>query len=218
MTNKSDSPSPAEKIALWADKLRDLSAAGLEYAANSYDKTRYEIIQDMAIEMLAFATEQPLETLIPLKSTIFSRMSPVVAGSAAVIDKEGHILLMRRSDNHLWSMPAGQMEVGETPAEAVVRETLEETGVRCIPKALVGVYDSRRWDRGMLHHVYKFTFLCEPLEGQNNEPFDPHETLEIGWFPENKLPTDLYEGHYKRIADSYNVRNGKIQAHFDWQK
>ncbi|MFT3895880.1 MAG: NUDIX domain-containing protein [Anaerolineales bacterium] len=136
-----------------------------------------------------------------MKSTIFSRMSPVVAGAAAVIDKAGNILLMRRTDNQLWSMPAGQMEVGETPAEAVVRETWEETGVRCIPKALVGVYDSRRWDRGMLHHVYKFTFLCEPLEGQIPEPFDPHETLETGWFAEADLPADLQEGHRKRIAD-----------------
>ncbi len=217
MTNKTDSASPAERIALWADKLRDLSAAGLEYANNSYDKTRYEAIQNMAIEMLAYATDQPPETLVPLKSTIFSRMSPVVAGAAAVIDKDGKILLMRRTDNGLWSMPAGQMEVGETPAEAVARETLEETGVRCIPKALVGVYDSRRWDRGMLHHVYKFTFWCEPVEDQSVEAFDPHETLEIGWFPENELPADMHEGHRKRIADSYGVRNGTIKAHFDWQ-
>lgn len=215
MNNKLESNSPAEKIALWADKLRDLSATGLEYAKDSYNKTRYEIIQNLAMEMLAFATEQPLEALLALKSTIFSRMSPVVAGAAAVIDKEGNILLMRRSDNHLWAMPAGQMEVGETPAEAVVRETYEETGVRCIPKALVGVYDSRIWDKGAAHHVYKFTFLCKPLDLENNEPFDMHETLEIGWFAENNLPKDLYEGHCKRISDAYRVRNGNFLAYFD---
>jgi ADP-ribose pyrophosphatase YjhB (NUDIX family) len=97
-------------------------------------------------------------------------MSPVVAGVAAVIDTEGNILLMRRSDNQLWAMPGGQMEVGETPAEAVVRETVEETGIRCIPKALVGVYDSRIWDKGIPHHVYKFTFLCEPVSIQTMHP------------------------------------------------
>lgn len=215
MPNNPEELTPAEQIALWADKLRDLSAAGLEYANNSYDKVRYESIQKLSMEMLAYATEQPFETLLPLQSTIFSRMSPVVAGAAAVIDKDGNILLMRRADNHLWSMPAGQMEVGETPAEAVVRETLEETGVRCIPKALVGVYDSRRWDRGILHHVYKFTFWCEPLDGQTNEPFDAHETLEIGWFGENDLPKDVHEGHHKRITDSYNVRKGNLPAYFD---
>jgi ADP-ribose pyrophosphatase YjhB (NUDIX family) len=215
MANKLDEISPAEKIAIWADKLRDLSAAGLEYANNSYDKTRYEAIQNLAMEMLSYATECPMESLLPLKSTIFSRMSPVVAGAAAVIDKDGKILLMRRTDNHLWSMPAGQMEVGETPAQAVVRETFEETGIRCTPMALVGVYDSRRWDKGMLHHVYKFTFLCEPLEAQSAEPFDPHETLEIGWFTENDLPSQLQEGHRKRISDAYKIRSDTIQAYFD---
>jgi ADP-ribose pyrophosphatase YjhB (NUDIX family) len=218
MTNLPRQTLPAEQIAFWADKLRDLSATGLEYSNNDYDKNRYEIIQEMAIEMSAFATAKPIETLLPLKSTFFSRMSPVVAGAAAVIDKEGKILLMRRSDNHLWAMPAGQMEVGETPADAVVRETFEETGIRCIPKALVGVYDSRIWDKGVAHHVYKFTFLCEPQDEQNNGPFDTHETLEIGWFAENNLPDNLYEGHYKRISDSYKVRSGDVQAHFDWQK
>jgi ADP-ribose pyrophosphatase YjhB (NUDIX family) len=217
MTQSLQALSPAEQIAFWAHKLRDLSAAGLEYSNNAYDKKRYETIQDLAIEMLAFATEQPFESLVPLKSTIFSRMSPIVAGAAAVINKEGKILLMRRADNSLWGMPAGQMEVGESPAEAVVRETYEETGIHCVPKALVGVYDSRRWDKGILHHVYKFTFLCEPREEQSFEPFDPLETLEIGWFAHNHLPNDLYKGHDKRIADAYEVRNGNVQAYFDWQ-
>ena len=70
---------PAEQIALWADKLRDLSAAGLEYSNNSYDTTRYEVIQSLAMEMLAYSLGQSLEVLEPLRSTIFSRMSPVVA-------------------------------------------------------------------------------------------------------------------------------------------
>jgi ADP-ribose pyrophosphatase YjhB (NUDIX family) len=217
MTKLLQNISPAEQIAFWSDQLRDLSAAGLEYANNTYDKKRYETIQNLAIEMLAFATEQPLESLLPLKSTIFSRMSPVVAGAAAVINKEGKILLMRRADNQLWAMPAGQMEVGESPAEAVVRETYEETGIHCVPKALVGIYDSRRWDEGILHHVYKFTFWCEPQEEQSYEPFDPLETLEIGWFAHDDLPNDLYKDHYKRISDAYEVRNGNVQAYFDWQ-
>ena len=218
MTKEPEPMLIAEQIAFWADKLRDLSAVGLEYANNSYDQNRYETIRELAIEMTAHATAQPLETLLPLKSTVFSRPSPVVVGAAAVINHEENILLIRRSDTHLWALPGGQMEVGETPAAAVVRETYEETGFRCIPKALVGVYDSRLWDRGRTQHVYKFTFLCEPIDMHSNDPFDPVETLEIGWFAENDLPHDLYEGHSKRIADSYKVRNGNLLAHFDWQK
>jgi 8-oxo-dGTP pyrophosphatase MutT (NUDIX family) len=40
------------------------------------------------------------------------------------------------------NQPAGHLEVAETLAEAAVRETLEETGYRVTPTALVGIY---RW-------------------------------------------------------------------------
>ena len=207
---------PAEQIFFWADKLRDLSATGLRYVKDDYDQQRYEIIQEMAIEMTAFSMGLSIETLLPLKGSIFSRMAPNVAGAAAVIDENGKILLMRRTDNKRWAMPGGQMEVGEMPAEAVVRETFEETGVRCIPKALVGVYDSRIWSRpSALQHAYLFTFLYDPLAGEEQEVFDEHETLEIGWFAEDEMPEDLLEGHIKRISDSFKAKKGYYQAYFD---
>jgi len=206
MSQTAEVPTTAEQIALWADRLRDLSAAGLHYAVNDYDRKRYAAIQDLALEMLSQASGKPPEALEHLKASILARMSPLVAGAAAVIDDQGKILLMRRTDNSLWAMPAGQLEVGETPAEGVVR---------CVPKALVGVYDSRRWDRGLLQHVYKFTFLCEPRDGQEPGAIDPHETMEIGWFDEDNLPADLYPGHRQRIADSYRVMRGDFTAHFD---
>lgn len=217
MQFEKDEPiSMAEQIAIWSDRLRDLSATGLTYAANDYDKERYEHLQELAVEMLSLATRQPAAALQPLKTTIFARMSPTTAGSAAVIDKNGKILLMRRTDNHLWAMPAGQMEVGETPAQAVVRETYEETGVRCIPRALSGIYDSRIWVRPRIpQHVYLFTFLCEPVEEKTPESYDRRETLETGWFAQKELPDKMWAGHIQRIADAYKVRNGDTRAYFD---
>jgi ADP-ribose pyrophosphatase YjhB (NUDIX family) len=160
---KNEKPLTAsEQVALWADKLRDLSATGLCYASTIYDRERYETLQTMAMEMMALATTQSLDTLEPLRATFFSRPSPVVVGTAAVIDSEGMLLLMRRTDNGLWGMPGGGIEVGETAAAAAVRETYEETGVRCEPTALIGIYDSRLWDVDRTHHYCKFTFLCSP--------------------------------------------------------
>ena len=43
--------------------------------------------------MLAQATDQPVEALEPLRATIFARSSPLIAGTAAVIDDHGQILL-----------------------------------------------------------------------------------------------------------------------------
>jgi ADP-ribose pyrophosphatase YjhB (NUDIX family) len=208
---------PSEQIALWADMLRDMSASGLQYAPTVYDHDRYERIQNIAMEMLALATGQPLEQIEPLREPIFARPTPLAVGTAAIIDDDGKILLMRRSDNRLWVMPGGSMEVGETPAEGVVREALEETGVRCEPVALVGVYDSRVWDQGVGQHLYKFTFLCKPLGGghAHQTPSHAHETLETGWFYEHALPDDLYQGHVRRIRDSFRAWRGEQRAYFD---
>lgn len=210
----------AQQIALWADKLRDISALGLQFSQNIYDHERYLAIQNMAMDMLALVTAQPRAQMEPLREPIFSRPTPIVAGNGAVINDNGHILLLRRADNHLWTMPRGGMEVGETPAEGVVREVLEETGVRCEPIALVGIYDSRRWDispLGQGQHIYKFTFLCKPLDDGAAHGTASHtvETLDVAWFAEGALPEGLYEGHRPRIRDSFRIWRGAGQAHFD---
>lgn len=206
-----------EQIALWADKLRDIAAAGLIYAPTIYDHERYQAIQSLAIDMLAAATGQERAALEPLRDTVFARMCPVVAGTAAVIDHSGKILLMRRADNRRWVLPGGMLEVGETPAEGVLREVLEETGVACLPVALVGVYDSRRWDSGTAQQIYKFTFLCRPDESRPPvwPPTFAIETLEIGWFAEQSLPDGLYEGHRQRLHDAFRVWRGDMRPYFD---
>nr|MDQ3344522.1 NUDIX domain-containing protein [Actinomycetota bacterium] len=52
--------------------------------------------------------------------------SLVVAVSAVVTNDAGEILLHRRSDNELWSVPGGAMELGESISQAVAREVKEE--------------------------------------------------------------------------------------------
>jgi 8-oxo-dGTP diphosphatase len=65
---------------------------------------------------------------------------PYVAVSAAVF-RDGRILIVRRAQPPavgLYTLPGGVVELGETLAEAVVREVREETGLEIEPLALVG--------------------------------------------------------------------------------
>lgn len=211
--------SPARQIALWADQLRDLSAMGLHFSANPYDRENYETIQRIALEMMALATGAPLAELEPLRATVFSRPTPLAVGDAAIIDDAGRILLIRRADNGLWAMPGGALAVGETPAEGVVREALEETGLRCEPLALVGVHDARLCGTLSAHHLYHFCFLCRPLDGV--EPVTPpshhFETLGNAWFAEDDLPAGLDPGHASRIPEAFRIWRGDRRAYFDGQ-
>ncbi len=56
---------PAEQIALWADKLRDVSAMGLMFAKSIHDETAYRAVQTIALEMLALATGESWEQIEP---------------------------------------------------------------------------------------------------------------------------------------------------------
>lgn len=70
--------------------------------------------------------------------------SLVVAASAVVTDEDGRILLQRRSDNDLWALPGGGMEMTDSLPGTAVRETKEETGLDVEITGLVGTYTDPR--------------------------------------------------------------------------
>ena len=207
---------PEEHIALWADKLRDISAMGLLFSKNIHDETAFREVQTVAMAMLALATGESLEQMEPLRARVFSRPTPLVGGDAAVIDDKGQILLIQRTDNSKWAMPGGALDVGETPAEGVVREVLEETGLHCRVLSLVGVFDSRLCGTQSRHHLYHFVFLCEPLSQELvEEPSHAVEIQDRGWFLEDCLPEDIDPGHASRIPEAFRVWHGDDRVFFD---
>lgn len=87
---------------------------------------------------------------------------------AALLEKDGKFLLVREAkvtkpDIGKWNHPAGWLEVGEDPVEAVKREVLEETGYAFEPTHLLGVYSLVRKDlesaMGSPLHPVKLVFL-----------------------------------------------------------
>ena len=60
---------------------------------------------------------------------------------AVAMDGQGRLLMIKRGHEPgagLWSIPGGRMEPGETDAEALVREMLEETGLTVKVGRLLG--------------------------------------------------------------------------------
>jgi ADP-ribose pyrophosphatase YjhB (NUDIX family) len=66
------------------------------------------------------------------------------SASVLVQDDKSRVLLLRRTDNGLWTIPTGAVKKNETVAQAAVRECREETGLEIQPVGLVGVFSDPR--------------------------------------------------------------------------
>jgi len=88
---------------------------------------------------------------------------------AAIIERDGRFLLVeeRVGGKLVLNQPAGHLEPGESLLEAVVRETLEETGHRFIPDQVVGLYLWQRSGGGT-------TFLRVTFCGSAEDPNGPY--------------------------------------------
>ncbi|HEU0036194.1 MAG TPA: NUDIX domain-containing protein [Kofleriaceae bacterium] len=94
----------------------------------------------------------------------------MLPGVAAVVrDADGRVLLHRRADDGHWSLPAGAIDPGETPATAVVREVHEETGLVVRPERVLGVFGwprlRHRYPNGDLVEYLVVVFRCEIAGG-----------------------------------------------------
>lgn len=70
----------------------------------------------------------------PLKRGLVRAGTPnYTVGAVCALEHEGRVLMLSQPHRGGWSLPGGLLDHGETPAEAVAREVLEETGLRIDP-------------------------------------------------------------------------------------
>src|SRR4051812_26436674 len=115
--------------------------------------------------------------------------SLVPSVNVVVTNDAGDILMIRRSDNDNWAVPGGAIDLGESLPEAAIRETLEETGIRCEITGLVGTYtDSKHvilyTNDGEARQEFSIMLTGRALDG---EPTPSDESREVRWVPRNEV-------------------------------
>lgn len=115
----------------------------------------------------------------------------LLPGVAAVIpDGDGRILLQEKSSGEGWSLPAGGIEPGETPEQAIVREVLEETRLQVRPADILGVFGGRAfryvYPNGDAIEYTVVLYLCDVI-GHSTSTRDP-ETRSLRYFGEPEMP------------------------------
>lgn len=107
--------------------------------------------------------------------------------SAVVFDDNGRILLAQRTDNQIWSIVAGMLDPGEQPADAIVREIYEETGVHAEIERLAGVaLHEITYPNGDLCHFVNTWFRCRAVGGEAR--VNDGEAIAVRWFEADRLP------------------------------
>ena len=195
---------------LIADELRSIADLGLHFAQNDYDNDRYRRVRSLSARLVAAIEERPTSEVLEEYREPVVHATPFVSAEAAVF-REGQILLIKREDNGLWAMPGGATEVGETWAESVERELLEEAGVQGTATKLLGVFDSRLWTSRPKLQVFVSVWWVELCSEQI--PVAGPETTEVGFFSEVALP-DLSPGHKRRVPTAFKLFRGDIPVPF----
>jgi 8-oxo-dGTP pyrophosphatase MutT (NUDIX family) len=97
--------------------------------------------------------------------------------TAIIYGANNEILLVHQRDGNVWSTPGGSIEPDESPVDAVVRETWEETGLVVQPIGLLGVFE------------------CSVVGGQRRNSTD--ETVECRFVSETEF-NDLEVSEWSR--------------------
>ena len=167
------------------DELRTIARNGLNYTTNPYDRERYQRLLDLASDYYGEAVDLPPEDVRQRLAAELGYMTPKVGAEAALFDGQGHILLMLRADNGRWGLPGGWVEPNQSPAQAVVREAREETGLDVRPVQLVDVFTRMPSAEYGPHTVVAVVYLCEIVGGTLQVS---HEGLDIRYWSIEAVP------------------------------
>jgi len=129
--------------------------------------------------------------------------SLVPACGVLAVDDSGRVLLQRRRDTGQWAIPMGKQELGETPSQCAIRETLEETGVRTEITGILGVYSDPghivAYSDGEVRQEWELILLGRPVSGT---PAANDEASDAGWFTPGELSAlDIHPTQWRQLRD-----------------
>jgi ADP-ribose pyrophosphatase YjhB (NUDIX family) len=188
-------PTEAELLR-WSEALAGIARTGLGFTENLYERERFEEVLHVAADMQVVAGLVPGDTqtadvvdawLSSVGSGVGGYVTPKVAVGAVVGDDAGRILLIKRADSGVWLYPTGWADVGYSPAEVVVKEVAEETGIVVDVLGLLAVLDGMQM--GLRLPMYSLVWHCRAVGGELAA--HPLECSDVGWFAEDELPEPL---------------------------
>lgn len=113
----------------------------------------------------------------------------IVAVDGIVENDKNEILLVKNRDNEVYTIPGGQVEIGENLMDALIREIKEETGIDAEVSKLICISSNTCTDQGYNGYgtvptKVMFGFTCKYLSGELSTSLETSETL---WIPKDRV-------------------------------
>jgi len=139
-----------------------------------------------------------------------AKFKPKIEVAALFIEHEGRLLLLHRQENksqgNLWGIPGGKLDKGETPLQAVLRETKEETGYDFSGQAVESlgtVYIEYNESDHFVYHMFRAKLVDDPSAVKIN--FREHKGFT--WAsPQDGLKLDLIKDEDACFKLIYNLK------------
>jgi len=114
----------------------------------------------------------------------------LIPSVAAVILNDKNELLLQEKRDGTWSLPAGMIEPGEGPQDAIIREVREETGLLIEPFKILGVFGGKdfryTYQNGDQVEYTVILFLCAIRH--DTAKITDSETKSVKYFPKAEMP------------------------------
>jgi len=214
-----DSRAPSEvDLMRWSEALAAIARTGLAFSDVVYERERFEEVLKVAADIRERAGSAfDSETLVggwleSVGSGVPGYVTPKVTVGAVVGNDDGEILLVQRAESGLWLYPTGWADVGYSPAEVVVKEVREETGIDCEVLRPIAILDGLRLGFTGIP-LYSLVFHCR-MTGGSLTPH-PMECRDVGFFAEGELPEHTILADEWAAESFAAIRGEPVEVRFD---
>lgn len=127
------------------------------------------------------------------------------SGSIIIVDKNGRLLLGKRTDNHLWGYAGGSVEIDEKIEDCAARELFEEMGIVADEMELFYINSGKD-----THYIYpngdevsniEIVYICRKYHGTPKA--QESEIEELRYFTLDEITTDMISPPIRPVFEEY---------------
>lgn len=180
------------------DELRAIAQLGINYTKDPFELERYNKLLQLAADNYSEITGLSSTEIKERFNKELGYITPKIGVNGALFNQAGQILLERRSDDGLWGIPSGWVDVGEGPETALKREFMEEANLVIAPVEIIKFYTRLPGEFNQPHTSVHILYYCRYISGDLKKS---HESLELN-FMDHEAITNWHKDHQQQAQEA----------------